>query len=153
MRNAESDGFAFTPHFSLFTFQEGLMPNKTKMQSQYVIAETVIGAAVLVKDDHVRITANNTVNQAAATHKPRGYVVTPNQAVNGNVVVAFRGRAIQEIKASATIAADDDVKMAALSGTDQQIAVWVAGTDAESLKLGYALKGAAANATATIILY
>ena len=129
------------------------MPNKTKMQSQYVIAETVIGAAVLVKDDHVRITANNTVNQAAATHQPRGYVVTPNQAVNGSVVVAFKGRAIQEIKAAATIAANDEVKMAALSGSDQQVTPWVLGTDAEALKLGYALKGAASGATATIILY
>lgn len=129
------------------------MANKIKMQAQYEIAEVVTFAAVVPKDNIVRVTANNTVNQAVATHVPRGYVVTPAKAANETGVVMLKGRAILKIKASATIAANDEVKMAALSGSDQQVAPWVQGTDNENLKVGWALSGASSGSDATIVLY
>ena len=129
------------------------MPNKTKMQVQYALAETVIFAAVLQKDDVIRVTANNTVNQAAAGHVPRGYVVKSPTAANGNGTVMLKGRRVVQIKCSALVAANDELKMGALSGSDQQVLPWVQGTDNENLKVGWALVGAAANGTVTMVEY
>lgn len=129
------------------------MANKTKEELKHKLAPVVIFAADLQKGDAVRVTANNTVNQAVATHVPRGYVVSSQYATTGKGVVALKGERIVEYKAAATVAANDEVKLAALSGSDQQVTPWVQGTDNENLKLGYALIGAAAAGTATIVEY
>jgi len=118
------------------------MPNKVKMQNQYGIAYPVIFAAVLAKDTLVRITANETVDAAAATHRVKGYVVKSATAINGKGTVMLRGQAVVEVKLSANLAAGIEVKMAANDGSgNQQVAAFVEGTDAEALKVGWLLKG------------
>ena len=129
------------------------MPNKTKMQIQEGIAYSAIFAAVLAKDTLVRVTADETVNAAAATHNVKGYVVKSASAVNGRGTVMLRGRAVVEILLSGTIAAGAEVKMAANDGSgNQQVAAFVDGTDAEPLRVGWVLKGGT-NALGLVVLY
>ncbi|MGE0133046.1 MAG: hypothetical protein AB7U82_33635 [Blastocatellales bacterium] len=128
------------------------MANKVKMQIQEGIAWPAIFAAVLNKDDLVRVTADETVNAAADTHVVKGYVVKSATAANGRGTVMLKGRAVIEILFSGNLAAGTEVKMAALSGSNQQVAAFVAGTDAEALRVGWVLKGAN-NAVGLVVLY
>lgn len=129
------------------------MANTLKMQSQYGIAATVTFAAVLNKDDIVRVTANNTVDAAAATHIPRGYVVKSPTAANETGTVMLKGRAVVKIKTAADCAVNIEVKMAALSSGANTVTPWVQGTDNEGLKLGWVLESALSGADATVVLY
>ena len=126
---------------------------KTKEEIKYALAPVVIFAANLVQGDAVKITANNTVAQATAADRPRGNVVSSQFNTTGKGVVTLRGRAIREYLCAATVAFNDEVKLGALSGVIQQVTPWVQGADNENLKLGYALIGAAAAGTATIVEY
>lgn len=129
------------------------MANKIKMQSQYGIAYSAVFAAVLAKDALVRITADETVNAAAATHNVKGYVVKSATAANGRGTVMLRGRAVIEVLLSGNIAAGAEVKMAANDGSgNQQVAAFVEGTDAEPLRVGWVLKGGN-NALGLVVLY
>lgn len=129
------------------------MANKIKAQNQYGVAWPMTFATITPRQgDIVRITGNETVDQAVATHVPRGEVVKPttDTAVKGTVML--KGRAVIEVLLSGTIAAGAEVKMAALSGSEQQVAAWVQGTDNENLKAGWVLKGAT-NALGLVVLY
>lgn len=129
------------------------MPNKIKAQNQYGVAwPMTFAATTLLQGDIVRVTANETVDEAAATHVPRGEVVKPTSdtAVKGTVML--KGRGVIEILFSGNIAANSEVKMAALSSGEQQVAAWVQGTDNENLKVGWVLKGAN-NALGLVVLY
>lgn len=129
------------------------MANKIKAQNQYGVAWTcVFAAATLLKDDLVKVTGNETVDEAAAGDVPRGYVVKPASAANGYGTVMLKGRAVIEVLFSGNIAANTEVKMAALSSGEQQVAAWVQGTDNENLKAGWVLKGANA-AVGLVVLY
>lgn len=129
------------------------MANKLKMQNQYGIAATVIFAAVLNPNDVVRVTANNTVNSAAATHVPRGYVVKSPATAGETGTVMLKGSAILKIKTAADCAVNIEVKMAALSIGANTVTPFVAGTDAENLKVGWVLESALSGADATVVLY
>lgn len=129
------------------------MANKLKMQNQHGIAATVTFAAVLNKDDIVRVTANNTVNAAAATHAPRGYVVKSPAVANETGTVMLKGSAIVKIKTAADCAVNIEVKMAALSSGANTVTPWVLGTDAENLKVGWVLESALSGADAVVVLY
>lgn len=128
------------------------MANKIKAQNQYGVAWDCIAAAIVPKDDVVRVTGNETVNQAVATHVPRGYIVKAATEINGKTSVMLKGRAVVEILCTGAIAANDELKMAALSGSNQQVAAWVQGTDNENLKIGWALTGGT-NAVIKVVLY
>lgn len=128
------------------------MPNKLKVQSQYGVAWPCIFAAVLEKDRLVKVSANETVDDAAAADVPRGYVVKSPEAANGIGSVMLRGRAVVEVLFNGNIAANAEVKMSSVSGANQRVAAWVAGTDAENLKVGWVLKGAN-SAVGLVVLY
>lgn len=129
------------------------MANKIKAQNQYGVAWPMTFAVnTLLKGDIVQVTGNETVNEAAATHVPRGEVVTPVSDTANKGTVMLKGRAVIEILLSGAIAANAEVKMAALSSGEQQVAAWVQGTDNENLKAGWVLKGAT-NALGLVVLY
>lgn len=129
------------------------MANKIKAQNQYGVAwPCTFAANTLLKGDIVRVTGNETVDEAAATHIPRGEVVTPTSDTANKGTVMLKGRAVIEILFSGNIAANAEVKMAALSSGEQQVAAWVQGTDNENLKAGWVLKGAN-NALGLVVLY
>ncbi len=129
------------------------MANKIKAQIQNGVAWPMTFAAnTLLKGDIVRVTGNETVDEAAATHIPRGHVVTPVSDTANKGTVMLKGSAVIEVLFSGNIAANAEVKMAALSSGEQQVAAWVQGTDNENLKAGWVLKGAN-NALGLVVLY
>lgn len=129
------------------------MGNKIKAQNQHGVAWPMTFAALMANNTLVRITANETVNAAAATHRIKGYVVKTPQTTAEKGTVMLNGRAVVEIKMSADLAAGVEVKMAALSGSDQQIAAFVEGTDAQALCIGWVLKGGTSGNLALVVLY
>lgn len=129
------------------------MANKIKAMNQQGVAwPCTFGANTLLKGDIVRVTGNETVDEAAATHIPRGVVVTPVSDTANKGTVMLKGSAVIEILFSGNIAANAEVKMAALASGEQQVAAWVQGTDNENLKAGWVLKGAN-NALGYVVLY
>lgn len=129
------------------------MANKIKAQNQHGVAWPMTFAAnTLLQGDIVRVTGNETVDEAAATHVPRGEVVKPTSDVAVKGTVMLKGRSVIEILFSGNIAANAEVKMAALSSGEQQVAAWVQGTDNENLKVGWVLRGAN-NAVGLVVLY
>lgn len=129
------------------------MANKIKAQDQYGVAWPMTFAAnTLLKGDIVRVTANETVDEAAATHVPRGEVETPVSDTANKGTVMLKGRKVIEILFDGNIAANAEVKMSSLSSGEQRVAAFVAGTDAENLKVGWVLRGAN-NAVGLVVLY
>ena len=129
------------------------MANKIKAQNQYGVAWPMTFAAnTLLKGDIVRVTANETVDEAAATYVPRGEVETPVSDTANKGTVMLKGRKVIEILFDGNIAANAEVKMSSLSSGEQRVAAFVAGTDAENLKVGWVLRGAN-NAVGLVVLY
>lgn len=116
------------------------MPNKDNLNNPNDVVATLTFAAAMVKGDIVKVTANNTVDKAVATDVPRGEVQSYNANL-GTGAVRLRGRAVVEILANGNIAANTEVKMSSLSGSEQRVAAWVQGTDNENLKVGWVLQG------------
>ena len=73
-------------------------------------------------------------------------------AALGTGAVRLRGRAVIEILFNGNIAANAEVKMSSLSGSEQRVAAWVQGTDNENLKVGWVLQGAN-GAVGKVVLY
>lgn len=129
------------------------MANRIKAQNQNGVAWPMTFAAnTLLKGDIVRVTGNETVDEAAATHVPRGHVVTPVSDVVNKGTVMLKGSAVIEVLFDGNIAANAEVKMSSLSSGEQRVAAFVAGTDAENLKVGWVLRGAN-NAVGLVVLY
>jgi len=129
------------------------MANKIKAADQHGVAwPMTFAATTLLKGDIVKVTANETVDEAAAGDVPRGVVVTPVTDTANKGTVMLKGREVIEILFNGNIAANAEVKMSSLSGNEQRVAAWVQGTDNENLKVGWVLKGAN-GALGLVVLY
>lgn len=129
------------------------MANNIKARNQYGVAWPVTFAATtLLKGDIVKVTANETVDEAAAGDVPRGEVITPVTDTANKGTVMLKGRAVIEILFNGNLAFNTEVKMSSLSSGEQRVAAFVAGTDAENLKVGWVLKGAN-SALGLVVLY
>ncbi|HMV51303.1 MAG TPA: hypothetical protein PLD20_00950 [Blastocatellia bacterium] len=129
------------------------MANKIKAQNQYGIAWPVtVAAATLLSGDIVKVTGNETVDEAAAGDVPRGEIVIAPKNTTDKATVMLKGRAVVEILFNGNIAANAEVKMSSLSSGEQRVAAWVQGTDNENLKVGWVLVGAN-GAVGKVVLY
>lgn len=129
------------------------MANKIKAQNQYGVAwPMTFAVTTLLKGDIVRVTANETIDQAAAGDVPRGEVVTPVSDTANKGTVMLKGRSVIEILFNGNLAFNTEVKMSSLSSGEQRVAAWVQGTDNENLKCGWVLKGAN-SAVGLVVLY
>lgn len=107
--------------------------------------------ATLVKDDIVKISANETIAKAGANDKSLGRFVVQ---FGDRFTVETRFKELIEIKASGVLAANDEVKLAADDGSaNQRVTAFVEGTDAESRRFGRVWKGGADAATVKILTY
>ncbi len=119
------------------------MANKVKAMNQYGVAWPVtFVTATQKKGDIVKVTANETVDLAAAGDVPRGIVVKAPTDTADKGTVMLKGRNVVEILFNGNLAANTEVKLSSASGGEQRVAAFVAGTDAENLKYGWVLKGA-----------
>lgn len=129
------------------------MANKIKAQNQYGVAwPMTFAAATLLSGDIVKVTANETVDEAVAGDVPRGEVVVAPKNTADKGTVMLKGRSVIEVLFNGNIAANAEVKMSSLSSGEQRVAAWVQGTDNENLKVGWVLKGAN-GALGLVVLY
>lgn len=134
------------------------MANKTLAKFEG-LAVPAIFAAVLAKDDVVKISGNATVAKAAAGDKPLGQVTATVTAANQTGTVETKFKALVEIKGSGALAANAEVKLAAADGSgNQQVIAFTEGTatvdgDAEMLRFGRVWVGGADGATLKVMTY
>ena len=112
-------------------------------------------AAILVKDTLMAITGNRTVDKAGANAVVIGRLVVPAKAANGQGTVETKFKEFIEIKAAATLAAGDLVKLAAVDGTtgENRVTTWVSGTDGAERLFGVVWNGASSGGTVEVLTY
>lgn len=113
-----------------------------------------IFAAVLNKDELVKISADETVAKAGANETPIGRVVKSPKAASGTGTVETKFKDLIDIIGSGALTAGTLVKMAAADGSgNQRVAAWVSGTDAWERLVGTVWKGGADGATIKVLTY
>lgn len=107
-------------------------------------------AAILAKDTLVKITGDNTVDKAGSGDHSIGRLSVPSRTAGGKGTVESRYKEYIEIKTVAALTAGQFFKFGAPDGTtgENTAALWILGTDAESLKAGIIWKGAASGGVA-----
>lgn len=131
------------------------MPVKLRAQVEGLSIIATVVTAALPKDTIVAITSDMTVDKAGAGAKSVGRLFVPSRTANNQGTVETRFKERIEIKASGTVAANDDVKLAAPDGTtgENRVSTFVEGTDAEYKRFGRCWKGGADGATVEVLTY
>lgn len=131
---------------------------KLRRQREGMAIPAVI-AAVLAKDQLVKITADKTVNAAGANDFPIGRLVVPARTTGGNGSVECMGRIKEHIEiknaSGGALAAGDFVKSGAVDGTtgESTVGKWVTGTDAFERNIGVVWKGGANGAVVEVLTF
>lgn len=125
----------------------------TSVNDVIAIGVTVTSGAV---GDQVYPSGDNAVSKAAAdAANVLGTLANKNKELNGTYSGTVETPFHRKVQAECdgAIAAGDWVKIGALNGTTQTLKKWTVSTDAESLRIGLCVVGAADEGNGEFLLY